>query len=215
MDKIYLIYQWERKVIKRISFTAVILFTMLSLLVTPGVQAAPPQGSGGPEVSPAVQHDVSAPLRNMNAAPINRPKHQKDHKPLIYAAPANQADPVIQTTVGPLVATTAGLNFAGVGNGDYGFTPNSAPPDTEGTVGATQYVQWVNSDFAVFDKTTGALVFGPVAGNTLWSGFGGGCQTNIDGDPIVQYDKAANHWVFTQFSVSTTPYLQCVDVILN
>jgi hypothetical protein len=104
------------------------------------------------------------------------------------------------------------LNFAGVGNGAYGFVPNSAPPDTNGAVGATQYVQWVNESFAVFDKTTGALVHGPIAGNTLWSGFGGGCETNNDGDPIVQYDKAANRWVMTQFSVTTTPYLQCVAV---
>jgi hypothetical protein len=44
------------------------------------------------------------------------------------------------------------------------------------------------------------------------AGFGGGCQTNNDGDPIVQYDKAANRWIFTQFSVSTTPYLQCIAV---
>jgi hypothetical protein len=100
-----------------------------------------------------------------------------------------------------------------VGNGDYGFTPNSAPPDTNGAVGATQYVQWVNESFAVFNKSTGAIAAGfPKAGNTLWSGFGGGCQTNNDGDPIVQYDKAANRWVLTQFSVSTTPFLQCVAV---
>jgi hypothetical protein len=110
------------------------------------------------------------------------------------------------------VATTAGLNFPGVGNGDYGFVPNAAPPDTNGAVGATQYVQWVNESFAVFNKSTGALVHGPVAGNTLWSGFGGGCETNNDGDPIVQYDKAANRWVMTQFSVTTTPFLQCVAV---
>ena len=126
--------------------------------------------------------------------------------------PANRVDPVIQSTAGPLVATTPGLNFAGVGNGDYGFTVNSAPPDTNGAVGDTQYVQWVNTSFAVFNKTTGALVYGPVAGNTLWSGFGGGCQTNNDGDPIVQFDKAAHRWILTQFSVSTTPYLQCVAV---
>jgi len=119
---------------------------------------------------------------------------------------------VLQTSAGSLAATTAGLGFAGVGNGDYGFAPNAAPPDTNGAVGATQYVQWVNESFAVFDKTTGAKVYGPAAGNTLWSGFGGGCQTNNDGDPIVQYDKAANRWIFTQFSVSTTPYLQCIAI---
>src|SRR5262249_17439482 len=42
--------------------------------------------------------------------------------------------------------------------------------------------------------------------------FGGGCETNDDGQGIVAYDKAANRWVITQFSVSTTPYLECVAV---
>src|SRR5207244_7993813 len=37
-------------------------------------------------------------------------------------------------------------------------------------------------------------------------------NTNNDGDPIAQYDKLSNRWVLTQFSVSTTPYLQCVAV---
>ena len=100
-----------------------------------------------------------------------------------------------------------------MGNGDYAFTPNAAPPDTNGAVGATQYVQWVNESFAVFDKTTAAIAIGfPKAGNTLWVGFGGGCEANNDGDPIVQYDKFAKRWVLTQFSVTTTPYLQCVAV---
>ena len=125
----------------------------------------------------------------------------------------NGPDTAVQTAAGTLVATTSGLNFAGVGNGDYAFAPNSAPPDTSGAAGATQYVQWVNESFAVFNKTTGAIVPGfPKAGNTLWAGFGGGCETNNDGDPIVQYDKSANRWILTQFSVSTLPYLQCVAV---
>jgi hypothetical protein len=163
------------------------------------------------EVSPAVHHDVSPPLRAMSRPPLAGPKHET---PLfrLHGPVSNQPDPVVQTSAGPLVGTAAGLNFAGVGDGDYGFSPNAAPPDTNGAVGATQYVQWVNESFAVFDKTTGALVHGPVAGNSLWSGFGGGCQTNNDGDPVVQYDKAANRWIFTQFSVHTTPYLQCVAV---
>ena len=42
--------------------------------------------------------------------------------------------------------------------------------------------------------------------------FGGGCQTNNDGDPVAIYDKLANRWVMSQFSVSTVPYLQCVAV---
>jgi hypothetical protein len=80
-------------------------------------------------------------------------------------------------------------------------------------VGATQVVQIVNESFAVFDKGTGKIAAGfPKANNTVWAGFGGGCEANNDGDPLVQYDKAANRWIITQFSVSTTPYLQCVAV---
>jgi hypothetical protein len=195
-------------------FVSVFVFAalLISIFLPIPVQAQAPAASGEREDSNEVHHDISAPLRSMTPAARKPQKPLPDLPQLNYTIPTNQVDPVLQSTQGAQVATSAGLNFAGVGNGDYGFAPNAAPPDTEGTVGATQYVQWVNESFAVFNKSTGALVFGPVAGNTLWSGFGGGCQTNNDGDPIVQYDKAANRWIFTQFSVSTTPYLQCVAV---
>jgi hypothetical protein len=123
-----------------------------------------------------------------------------------------QEDPVIQTVTVPPPTPPLSQSFEGLGNGQYGFSVTGAPPDTEGTVGATQYVQWVNTSFAIFNKSNGALIAGPTAGNTLWSGFGGGCQSNNDGDPIVAYDKLAQRWVFSQFSVTTTPYLQCIAV---
>src|SRR5215469_9428573 len=166
----------------------------------------------GPEVSSDDHHDVSPPVREMHVPPRSDVPRERPLRLFRGHAEPNQVDPVVQTSAGPLVNTTAGLSFAGIGNGDYGFVPNAAPPDTNGAVGATQFVQWVNESFAVFDKTTGAILYGPVAGNTLWSGFGGGCESNNDGDPIVQYDKLANRCIFTQFSVSTTPYLQCVAV---
>jgi hypothetical protein len=175
----------------------------------PGSQAA---ANPAVEVGYAQHSDVSPPLRDIPAARRESGLFVQPLGRIPVAALPDHQDPVAQTTVGPLVATTTGLNFAGVGAGDYGFSPNAAPPDTNLAVGATQVVQWVNESFAVFDKSTGTLVRGPVAGNTLWAGFGGGCETNNDGDPIVQYDKAAGRWIFTQFSVSTTPYLQCVAV---
>ena len=72
-------------------------------------------------------------------------------------------------------------------------------------------MQIVNSAFAIFNKS-GTVVYGPAATNTLWSGFGGGCETNNDGDATVVYDRQADRFVISQFSVSTTPYLQCVAV---
>jgi hypothetical protein len=193
------------------------LFALALVACLPGLAHA--QGNGnkadiGPvEISGPVQQDVSPPLRDLPKG-VRAPGNKETPMKLIpRGQTVHQNDPVVQGSAGPKVGTTGGLNFAGVGNGDYGFVPNAAPPDTNGAVGATQYVQWVNESFAVFDKTTGAIASGfPKAGNSLWSGFGGGCETNNDGDPVVQYDKAANRWVMTQFSVSTTPYLQCVAV---
>ena len=63
----------------------------------------------------------------------------------------------------------------------------------------------------VFDKS-GAVLRLPTPGNALWAGFGGPCETNNDGDPIVQYDQLADRWIFTQFAVDSAPYMQCVAV---
>ncbi|HKN36420.1 MAG TPA: hypothetical protein VJX16_24530, partial [Terriglobales bacterium] len=165
------------------------------------------------------RHDVSQPLRDMiqavpkqaltihEAEPVRR-------IPLPTGLATLPDDPVRQRTAASIAAfaPVVGLGFEGLGNGQYGFSVTGAPPDTNGAVGATQYVQWVNTSFAIFNKSTGALISGPTAGNSLWSGFGGGCQNNNDGDPIVLYDKLANRWVFSQFSVTTTPYRQCIAV---
>jgi hypothetical protein len=191
---------------------------LLSLLVAgmvPLMTAA--QAKPGPTtIRRDLHHDVSLPLAEMvRKAPAASP-HEREAEP-VRAIPLPRGlqslteDPVRQSrTAGytPLLSSS----FEGLGNGRYGFTVQYAPPDTNGAVGATQYVQWVNADFAVFNKSNGALVAGPVAGNVLWSGFGGGCELNNDGDPVVLYDKIASRWVMSQFSVSTTPYLQCVAV---
>ena len=169
------------------------------------------------EVSSELKHDVSPALRTIPPMVDFRRPRQKFRLRKRPNVPIRTApDPTVQSSPGPLVDTIAGLNILGVGAGFTGpggaFRVDSVPSDSNGVVGATQFVEWVNTSFAVFDKETGAVVYGPAAGNTLWSGFGGGCETNNDGDPIAQYDKAKNRWVMTQFSVSSTPYLQCVAV---
>src|SRR5258707_8143742 len=194
-------------IIRALSAAGLSFCSLLILSSTTKAQDSGPQL----EVVPAVHHDVSPPLREIEQRIENKGFRIKPLRPIPHTPGVSAEDPVRQTTVGPLVGTNAAFQFPGVGNGDYGFAPNAAPPDTNGAVGATQFVQWVNESFAVFNKS-GVLVYGPVAGNTLWSGFGGGCETNNDGDIIAQYDKPNNRWVLTQFSVSTTPFLQCVAV---
>src|SRR5262249_40949217 len=101
--------------------------------------------------------------------------------------------------------TPTGLSFEGVGVGLAGFVPSSVPPHTNGRVGAKKYVQWNNTSFAVFDKTNGALLYGPAAGNTLFQSLGGACATHNDGDPIVSFDIMAGRWVLSQFAVVASP----------
>ncbi|MGZ6142134.1 MAG: hypothetical protein ACXWLM_02290, partial [Myxococcales bacterium] len=170
-----------------------------------------------PEVSGS-DHGVSNAVRDMpHTPPFLREQVEHRVMPVPHAARDLVDDPVVQAGVLPLVSTLSGLTFAGVGNGDYGFAPDAAPPDTNGAAGATQYVQWVNESFAVFDKTTGARLAGPTLGNQLFQVLGAThpCAQNNDGDPIAQYDKIANRWVLTQFSVTnggSVGYYQCVAV---
>ena len=121
------------------------------------------------------------------------------------------ADGALQTTTGPLVGATLGLNLLGVGNGFPGYSVPDAPPDVNLAVGDTQVVQWVNVSYAVFDKTTGAVIAGPILGNAFWSGFGGACQTSNSGDIIIQWDKVAHRWFATQ-NVFSSPYMTCIAV---
>jgi hypothetical protein len=99
------------------------------------------------------------------------------------------------------------LTFAGQA------TKGQLYPDAIGAVGQTQYVQLVNNQYTVYDKTSGAVIAGPVTENALWSTFGSSCQTSNNGDGTVDYDQAANVWVFSHHAVPTGgPYLNCVAV---
>jgi hypothetical protein len=202
---------------RRLALAVILLLSLAVSLLVPSVFAQSAAQSGPTTIRRDVHHDVSPPLSEMiKYAPppslVRKEVEPLKRIPLPPGLSHIQEDPVVQTSTIPLPTPPISQSFEGLGNGQYGFSVTGAPPDTEGTVGATQYVQWVNTSFAIFNKSNGALISGPTAGNTLWSGFGGGCQTNNDGDPIVLYDKLAQRWIFSQFSVSTTPYLQCIAV---
>src|SRR3954451_6504621 len=196
----------------RTAWAVLSIVAVLVAFIAPAAVSAE-GGNHGAEVSDAVRHDVSPPLRAMHVAAPSAANLTERPLRRLNAGQGNGPDAAQQTTSGEAAAVTSGSGFEGVGRGQYGFDVLYSPPDTVGAVGATQYVQWVNTYFAVFDKTSHAIVPGfPKPGNAIWSGFGGGCETNNDGDPIVQYDKIAGRWILTQFSVSTTPYLQCVAI---
>ena len=126
--------------------------------------------------------------------------------------PLNTPDQALQSAPIPHASATLPTGvIQGLGVGFTGFTVQYAPPDTNAAVSAKHIVQWVNAAYGIYDRASGVWS-GPFAGNTPWLGFGGGCEKNNDGDPIIKYDRAHDRWVYTQFSVSNKPYLQCFAV---
>ncbi len=109
------------------------------------------------------------------------------------------------------LSTVPGQNFLGIGTGLNGFVDQSAVPDTNGAVGTTQFVEWINYSFAVFNKADGSLAYGPATGNTLWQALGGPCYNHNNLDPIVQFDKQAERWVM-MMPEFVAPFYLCVAV---
>ena len=169
------------------------------------------------KVVASYKNDTSIPLRDMKPQPVVM-KTEREAAPR-RKLPINHKDsedPVVQSRFSSLTSLIAPnmpspiLNFNGIGF--PGVACNCAPPDTNGEAGGTQYVQIVNEGFQVFNKTTGASVFGPVGISTIWSGFGGPCETAGNGDPVVLYDQLANRWVISQFAGVIIPTDECVAV---
>ena len=204
---------------------------------------APKKSGAGAPIFKGPREPIEGALRDQTVATYRGPRHDLRPVQPVYTRPLRQL-PVIppalarrpdipepvrpkpptdtptrgftQTFLGPVASapTPTGLSWDGVGVGLAGFVPSSNPPDTNGRVGAKQYVQWNNTSFAVFDKTNGELLFGPAAGNTLFQPLGGVCATHNDGDPVVSFDILAGRWVLSQFVIGASPDFshQCVAV---
>ena len=157
------------------------------------------------------KNDVSPRLRDMKQLPIvPKVEHEANENPKIVRNRVDRPDPVVQNFLAPDVMPAPILNFDGIVF--PGVACNCAPPDTDGEVGQTQYVQMVNEGYQVFNKATGASLLGPSGIATIWSGFGGNCQNNGDGDPVVLYDQFANRWVISQFAGASIPTDECIAV---
>ncbi len=181
------------------------------------VNAATPAASASSpmvETIKAVRSDVSPPLSELlRSSPTNfvgptteipnillKPTPLDTYQPLWLADLSGVQTAPLGTPVPAPLQSFNGLSLNG-----------SLPPDTNADVSDTHVIQWVNTQWNVFNKATGLPIGSPMEGNIFWAGFGGVCETNDAGDPIVLYDDAAERWVFSQFTGSTTPR-QCFAI---
>src|SRR3989449_4904449 len=195
-------------------FSTGFVLALISLTAYSPLSAQSPTGeANGNKSGSSYRNDISPPLRELPpwSEADRKEEHEANENPKIPHRHRDEADSVIQNRhatnsstlnmVAPNVAATLsnfdGIPFPGVGC-------NCAPPDTNGAVGKTQYVQIVNEGYQVFDKATGNSVLGPNSISSIWTGFGGACETGGNGDPVILYDHLADRWVVTQFAKATS-----------
>jgi hypothetical protein len=197
-----------------------LISSALRLIGVPPVDTAHAQATTL-QVSRSAKNDTSPPLRSLSPLTV-RPDAQRPPGRVSFAAqaalraapqaasptaarldPGRQVVPAGATSRMP--APTVGFN--GINNP----TPIT-PPDVNGAVGPNHFVQMTNVGFAIYNKS-GALLYGPAATSTLFTGFGGLCEANDDGDPIVLYDRLADRWLLSQFAVTGgPPFFECIAI---
>jgi len=190
----------------------------LFLLMSTFHSTAAAQQIAGPYLLDSAQHAVSPPLRLMKLARTDAPKDFAEEETQTpeegrhpHADDATRVgapfDVVLQLSAAPPLSVTKGLNFDGIPSGGF------ATSDVNGSVGATQFVQYTNNRFAIYDKSTGKQLVAPTLEANLWTSLGGPCARSNDGDIIVLYDKKAGRWIFTHHATpSGGPFYQCFAV---
>ena len=103
-----------------------------------------------------------APLREITPLPGVSTREDFEVKRGNPDAPGAPDTQIQNLPVAPLAAV-GGVGFDGVGEGNAQFALQREPRAARhvGEAGLTQFVQWVNPSFAIFDKATGNLLYGP------------------------------------------------------
>jgi IPT/TIG domain len=121
------------------------------------------------------------------------------------------SDPALQGAGTTSSAPTSGGNFAGLSHDPWGA---GWPPDPNGDVGPSYYVQVVNTSVGIFDKSTGAQA-AVMTFDDLIDGTGTPCDTANQGDPVALYDPIGDRYIVSDFAwtnFSTGPFYQCFAV---
>jgi hypothetical protein len=160
-------------------------------------------------IAPIVQSDVSPPLRDITPILATGKRRENEERDVVHRSAGfiHETDPVVQATAtigdAPTIAPPQVSFDAQSGS--------ASPPDPVMAVGPNHVITMANSTFQILTKN-GTSVFGPAAINTLFAGFGGACQTENAGDPVVVHDQLADRWIMMQFTAAGPTYFNCVAV---
>ena len=159
-----------------------------------------------------------APSHEIEEKRLTRYPHPEIPTPTKPASAYQQFESLTKQIMSPLPSMPGPLlTFDGMNSAQSGCM--CLPPDTDGDVGLSHYVQSVNSSIKIFDKNGNAL--NGANGTTYNSLFltlaGTPCSGFNNGDGFVFYDHVADRWVVSDFAFPGTlpgagPFYQCVAV---
>src|SRR2546428_418996 len=202
-----------------------VTFVALALAgATPSAQTTPPAGSRPTVVRLERGRPFRGDLRQLpDSLPIQRetrPRPERD-EPFLPTT-GGQTDRVAQTIAPALPAPSPGTG-SGAGNVaglDFANWGDGWPPDTNGDVGPTYYIQTVNTSIGIFRKSDGVRVAAFSFDTFMSQGnLGNACDNHNFGDPVVVWDSGADRWIISDFAFvldsrgnPTAPYYQCFAV---
>jgi hypothetical protein len=153
-------------------------------------------------------HEFKGDLRKLPQTPpvkMERPEREApDIHPRVYGSVTEA--PTVSSPTGSssspstpaAPAPTPLISFEGL---DFATWGNGHPPDTNGDVGPTYYIETINTSIGIYNKSTGALVTAFTFNTFMSQGaFGNLCDTNNFGDPVVLYDTFEDRWIVTDFA---------------
>lgn len=181
---------------------------------TPPAHAAGPSGQGSQPrtIAPAGFGHFVGDIRHIPHGNIVRSEARPEPRAPSDVLPgATTKDGALQTAP----ATSAPVNessFAGLDHTGWGA---GWPPDPNGDVGPSNYVEAVNTSIGVFAKNgteQTAITFDDLfpQGST-----GTPCDDSNQGDPVALYDPFGDRWIVSDFAwsnFSTGPFYQCMAV---
>src|SRR5919201_215911 len=153
-------------------------------------------------------HRAEFDVRELPQVAEPRARHERPEReePVTRLSPAGAPAPVGSGVAnGPLApAPSPSSSFEGLSyTSDCSGTQcgDGHPPDTNGDVGHTYYIETVNTAIGIFDKSTGTRVAGVTFNSFMSQGsFGNLCDTDNFGDPVVVYDSFYGRWIISDFA---------------
>jgi hypothetical protein len=213
----------HKRVLIRCATGAAVLLNVFTWLTTSG------HGQGVPEtvsLPVVVQLEQGRPfdgdVRRLPSSLPSQHEHRPDHGEDPGLRPVSFGDDAVQRggAVAPAPSPGGGSGAGSFFGLSYAQNGDGWPPDTNGDVGPTYYLQTVNTSLGIFRKSDGALMASFTFDQLMTQGnFGNLCDTDNFGDPVVAWDSAADRWIVTDFAFvlngqgnPVAPYYQCFAV---